>query len=111
MSRKRPQHKIEASESGAQQFFIECDRLSLSLKSVHGILSQCVGDAPSFLALQEWSQGTPAPPFTRFDDWLAIIHLAVGEEIDPPRARKSNRYAELGITDIFCSAGLCRVSA
>jgi hypothetical protein len=72
------------------EFFIECDRLSLNLDSVHSILKQCVGDAPSYRKLQEWKRGGYASPLTPFNDWLAVLQLAVGEPLTAPDSTGEN---------------------
>jgi hypothetical protein len=72
----------EVSHPDAREFFLECARLDVSVRMIHWILEQCAGDAPSFESLLQWRRGVPPPPFTRFDDWLALIRLSVGEEID-----------------------------
>jgi hypothetical protein len=65
-----------------RKFFLECDRLNIRLEMVHFILERYAGDAPSYESLLEWSNGSPPPVPKPFDDWLALIRLAGGEEID-----------------------------
>ena len=83
---REPPFNINAPSPESRQFFSECDRLSLSLESVHSILKQCVGDAPSYQALRVWKRGGYASPLTPFSDWLAILQLAVGESLTAPES-------------------------
>lgn len=76
------QRSVMKLQPDVREFFLECDRLDLSLKTVHFILESSAGDAPSYESLLQWRNGSSPAPLTPFDDWLALIRLAAGEEID-----------------------------
>lgn len=74
MNRGRPKSKIGTANKDARKFFETCDKLSLSLKDLHALLRDKLGQqAPSYRTLQEWRRGTRLPRFVAFKNWTDLL--------------------------------------
>lgn len=73
MPKGRPKSPVQAADPDVKRFFEACDRLGLSTKELHSILSVKLPRAPSYRTLQEWRRGTHTPKFAPFSQWLEIL--------------------------------------